>query len=109
MTVPMREGIHPLVWRLLRPYQDIVGPMTYVMRLAFWTKVANREFDADATIARHADYLNRPEHAEARERLVSTCGWIIEHTPEPPLWVLPDVVFDPSQWLIDVPEPGRPT
>jgi hypothetical protein len=111
--VQPREGepsaIDPLVWRLLRPYEEYVGPNTFVMRLAFWSAVGGRDFDVDAVIAAHADYLNKqPEHAATRANLVSACWWIRWKTPPAPVWLLPGRLwFDPSQWFTGAPPGGK--
>ena len=106
MDCRYKGGIHPLVWRLIQPYQEIVGPRTFVMRLAFWSAVGDLPFDVDGVIAESAEYLDKPEHADERGRLVGTCRWIRDHTPKAPVWLLPEdgelspkVWFDPSQWF----------
>ena len=97
-----KHAIHPLVWRMLRPYEQeqFVGPVTLILRLAFWSAVGELPFDVDAVIAQRADYLDSPERAAERDRLVGTCEWIRYRTPAAPVWLLPgEVWFDPSQWF----------
>lgn len=96
-------GIDALVWRMLRPYERLVGPEVFVMRLAFWSAVDGRDFNTDAVIGAHADFLDRPQFAAERARLVSACWWIRWKTPPAPVWLLPGVWFDPADWFTGVP------
>lgn len=92
------------IWRMLRPYEEFVGPNVFIMRLAFWSAVDGRDFDTDAVIARHAAYLDAPDYAAERARLVSACWWIRWKTPQAPVWLIPgEVYFDPSQWFTGAP------
>jgi hypothetical protein len=102
------RGIDPAVWRLVRPYEEFVGPNVFVMRLAFWSAVGGREFAVGAAIADHADYLNAPGNEDERARLVSACRWIRWKTPPAPVWLLSGEMFDPSQWFTGVSPDAQP-
>lgn len=97
-------AIDALVWRMLRPYQPYPGPNTVVLRLAFWSAVDGRDFDTDAVIAAHAAHLNAPQHAAARQQVVSSCWFIRFKTPPAPVWLIPGRVwFDPADWFTGAP------
>lgn len=91
-----------MVMRLCRGFgAEPVGPIVWMCRLAWWTLYAGQPFDADAAIAEHADWLNRPDQARTRANLLGCIEFLRRVAAKMPRWELPDnpYPFDVSQWF----------
>lgn len=68
--------------RLLRDGEQVVGPETAVRRFVFYAAVyCDEQPTIDDEIARTAPYLDKPELAHDRARLVEQCEWLRSIAP----------------------------
>lgn len=78
---------------------EFPGPFAWMCRRAWVTLVAGRSFDTDAAIAEHQNWLNRPANADIRRRLVDRIEFLRRCAAKPPLWQLPENLFNPDDWF----------
>lgn len=97
-----------IVFLLCQFENQFPGPNAWLCRQAWIAYSFGRPFDVDAVIAEHMAYLNAPQNAELRERLVGCCEHLKRIAAKKPLWDIPDDAFDITDWIIQ-PTEGQTT